>query len=234
MIWILLSATSLAANNFKSWFKTFQTATRDSYIILWFLKKTQKVREADWTSSFTVHFSRVFQITLFRVSLISLWPIYRMLPLVNGTFCACLTCSVFGAARRVLAECSSDSFPVSLLALALSLDDALDPRRNPPRSRVPRGELGRASACSILSALEERSRLENKFYTRVSYGVDCRAMNITLNVKTHWCAERDKWLTYGVTLMMITVRSSKETTTSNLLLWLVGSSAVFILQMEKT
>lgn len=136
------------------------------------------MREAGaWASWLHVHFSRVFQITLFKVSLISLWPVYLMLPLVNGTFCACLTCSVLGAARRVLAGCSSDSLPVSLLALALSLDDALDPRRNPPRSRVVRGELGRASACSILSALEERSRLENKFYTRF-YGVHCRATNI--------------------------------------------------------
>ena len=128
-----------------------------------------------------------FNITLFKVSLISLWPVYRMLPLVNGTFCACLTCSVLGAARRVLTGCSSDSFPVSLLALALSLDDALDPRRNPPRSRVARGELGRASACSILSALEERSRLENKFYTPVSYGVHCCVTNTPVIVlkRTH-------------------------------------------------
>ena len=125
------------------------------------------MREAGpWALRLHVHFSRVFQITLFKVSLMSLWPVYLMLPLVNGTFCACLTCSVLGAARRVLAGCSSDSLPLSLLALALSLDDALDPRRNPPRSRVVRGELGRASACSILSALEERSRLENKFWTR--------------------------------------------------------------------
>lgn len=109
-----------------------------------------------------LHLSRRFQITLFKVSLISLWPVYLMLPLVNGTFCACLTCSLLGAARRVLAGCSSDSLPVSLLAL-VSLDDALDPRRNPPRSRVVRGELGRASACSILSALEERSRLEDRY-----------------------------------------------------------------------
>lgn len=115
--------------------------------------------------------------TLFKVSLISLWPVYLMFPLVSGTFCACLTCSLLGAARRVLAGCSSDSLPLSLLALALSLDDALDPRRNPPRSRVVRGELGRASACSILSALEERSRLRDRFYKRV-YGVHCRAKNI--------------------------------------------------------
>lgn len=87
-----------------------------------------------------------------------------MFPLVNGTFCAWLSCSVLGAVRRVLAGCcsSSDSLPVSLLALALLLDEALDRRRNPPRSRVVRGELGRASACSILSALEERSRLKVK------------------------------------------------------------------------
>ena len=100
-----------------------------------------------------------------------------MFPLVSGTFCACLTCSLLGAARRVLAGCSSDSLPLSLLAL--SLDDALDPRRNPPRSRVVRGELGRASACSILSALEERSRLEDRFYTRV-HGVYCHTKNISV------------------------------------------------------
>lgn len=105
---------------------------------------------------------------LFKVSLISLWPVYLMFPLVSGTFCACLTCSLLGAARRVLAGCSSDSLPLSLLALALSLDDALDPRRNPPRSRVVRGELGRASACSILSALEERSRVFDWFVRRRS------------------------------------------------------------------
>lgn len=99
-----------------------------------------------------------FRVTdLFRVSLISLCPVYRIFPLVSGTFRACLSCS--GAVRRVLGGfcSSSDSLPLSLLSL--SLDDALDTRRIPPRSRVARGELGRASACSMLSALEERSRI---------------------------------------------------------------------------
>lgn len=85
-----------------------------------------------------------------------------MFPLVSGTFR--LIWSVSGPARRVLTgfRSCSDSLPVSLLSLSLSLDDALDLRRIPPRSRVARGELGRAKACSILSALEERSRLERR------------------------------------------------------------------------
>ena len=84
-----------------------------------------------------------------------------MFPLDRGTTGACLTWSASDPARRVLTgwRSSSDSLPVSLLALSLPLDETLDSRCIPPLSLVARGELGRAKACSILSALEERSRL---------------------------------------------------------------------------
>ena len=87
-----------------------------------------------------------------------------MFPLVSGTFGVCLTCSASGPPRRVLTgyRSSPDSLPEPLLSLSLLLEDALDPPRIPPRSRVARGELGRARACSILSALEERSRLKGR------------------------------------------------------------------------
>ena len=100
--------------------------------------------------------------TLFKVSLISLWPVYLIFPLESGILR--LTFSASGPARRVLTgwRSSSDSLPESLLALSLPLDDALEPRRIPPRSRKGRGELGRANACSMLSALEDRSRLKEK------------------------------------------------------------------------
>ena len=108
-----------------------------------------------------------------------------MFPLDNGILR--LTWSVSGPARRVLtrfrssSSSSSDSLSESLLALSVSLDDTPEPRRSPPRSRVGRGELGRANACSILSALEERSRLKAKILKKKTSLKDLIKINFRID-----------------------------------------------------